>query len=143
MRIDFYILTDDSPNARTQLSCRLAEKAWKAGHSVYLHAGTREQVAELDDLLWTFRDGSFVPHARVDVRSNNGEAAAPILIGSGIEPPPGTDMLINLDREVPGFYAQFARIAEIVEPQPEDRAAGRARFRFYRDQGLEPHTHNL
>jgi DNA polymerase III subunit chi len=144
MRIDFYILSDDSPNARALLSCRLAEKAWKKGHTVYLHAGTRDQAGELDDLLWTFRDGSFVPHARADARN---EPVPPVLIGSG-DPPPAigagdAGVLINLDREVPDFYARFGRIAEIVAPDAGDRAAGRARFRFYRDQGFEPHTHNL
>ncbi len=140
-RIDFYVLSDDSPNARERLSCRLAEKAWKLGHTVYLHAGSPALAAELDELLWTFRDGSFVPHARA---SNRPEPAPPVLIGSSGEAPSGDiDVLINLDGEVPDFYIRFARIAEIVEPLEPARAAGRARFRFYREHGFEPHSHNV
>jgi DNA polymerase III subunit chi len=141
MRIDFYILTDAAPNARERLSCRLAEKAWKLGHRVYLHAGSEKQAAELDELLWTFRDGSFVPHARAGERT---VPAPPVVIGSSDEPAPGdADVLINLDSDVPGFYPRFTRIVEIVEPQEAARAAGRARFRFYREQGFDPHSHNV
>lgn len=140
-RIDFYVLSEDLPDARERLSCRLAEKAWKLGHRVYVHAGSTAQAAAIDDLLWTFRDGSFVPHARASDRS---EPAPPVLIGSsGEAPPDAADVLINLDNEVPDFYTRFARIAEIVEPLEPARAAGRARFRFYREHGFEPQSHNV
>lgn len=140
MRIDFYILSDDSPNARDQLSCRLAEKAWKAGHSVYLHTGSAPRAAELDELLWMFRDGSFVPHARAGDRPG---PETPVVIGGDEAPPPGSAVLINLASAVPPFYAQFERVAEIVEPAGKGREHGRARYRFYRDQGLQPNSHHV
>ncbi len=139
MRIDFYILSDESPNARERLSCRLAEKAWKLGHTVYLHAGSEAEAAGIDELLWTFRDGSFVPHGRA---GETGEPP-PVLIGAGDRPPADADVLINLSAGVPDFYARFPRIAEIVAPSAPDRAAGRERFRFYRERGHEPQSHKL
>lgn len=140
MRVDFYILADDSPDARERLSCRLAEKAWKQGLTIYLHTDTPARAALLDDLLWTYRDGSFVPHARC---GDAQDPAPPILIGSGTDTPADSDVLINLDGEVPGFYDRFARIAEIVPAQEPGRQAGRERFRFYREHGLMPHSHQI
>lgn len=140
MRIDFYILSDESPDACARLSCRLAEKAWKAGHTVYIHAGSAAQAAELDDLLWTFRDGSFVPHARLDERH---DPPPPVLIGSTDPQDIAADVLINLAAEVPAFFTRFDRIAEIVDPAAAGRQAGRARFRHYREHGYEPGSHQL
>ena len=136
MRVDFYILPDPAPDARERLSCRLAEKAYKMGHTVYLHADSESQAQRLDDLLWTFRAGSFVPHAR------GGGQPSPVLIGSG-EAPGAADLLITLSAAVPAFYERFTRVAEIIDGNEDNKRAGRERFRFYRGRGLEPQSHHL
>jgi DNA polymerase-3 subunit chi len=51
--------------------------------------------------------------------------------------------LINLASEVPGFFKRYPRIVEIIDGSAACREAGRARHRFYRDQGLEPETHEV
>jgi len=61
-QVDFYILSDETGTARALLACRLTEKAWKQGHRVYINTASPQQLADLDDLLWTFRAGSFIPH---------------------------------------------------------------------------------
>lgn len=137
-RVDFYILSDENPSARDLLSCRLAEKACKQGHRVYLHAESEGHARQLDELLWTFRAGSFLPHALL---RDNPQPTPPVLIGSGTEAPPVTDVLINLAAAVPDFFGQFTRIAEIVDPAAKE--AGRTRFRFYRDHGCHPESHNI
>src|SRR3569832_2056639 len=70
-RVDFYILPDASTDGRERLACRLADKAYRLGHEVYIHARDRQHAARLDELLWTFRAGSFVPHQRVDEGEEN------------------------------------------------------------------------
>lgn len=137
MRIDFYILSDDTPTARELFCCRIAEKAYRMGHRIYVLTDSDSQARRVDDLLWTFRDGSFVPHARA---AGHADPPPPVLIGSGEDPPPPTaDVLINLATAVPASFRQFARIAEIVDPA--GRASGRERFRFYRAEGLQPNSH--
>ena len=139
MRVDFYILSDSAPDARERLSCRLAEKAYKMGHRVYVHAESPAQAQRLDELLWTFRDGSFVPHA---LGADRTDPPPPILIGSG-ETADEADLLITLSPTVPPFFERFARVAEIVDQNEDSRRAGRERFRFYRERGLEPQSHSL
>ena len=58
-RVDFYILSTSGELARQQFACRLAEKAYKLKHNVHIHVANQESARRLDDLLWTFRDGSF------------------------------------------------------------------------------------
>ena len=52
-------------------------------------------------------------------------------------------MLINLSDTVPEWYARFERVAEIVAGEESSKHAGRARFRYYRDRGCVPTTHEL
>lgn len=139
-RVDFYILAARGQNSRLTFACRLSEKAYKAQTRVYAHASSDRQAEQLDQLLWTFRDGSFVPHERV-----LGEQAprSPVAIGTPEIYTDSGELLINLCDVVPTFSAGFHRIAEIVPGDDDARAAGRKRFKQYRDRGLEPTIHNI
>jgi len=139
-RVDFYVLGSETPaEAVERTACRIAEKAFRHGHRVYLHVSDDGAAERLDELLWTFRAGSFVPHARW---RGEGAPEEPVLIGR-IEPPPGPDVLVNLAPAVPPFFSRFARVAEIVGGGAECRAAARERFRWYRERGYPLHTHEL
>lgn len=138
-RIDFYVLSETARDTRCGFACKLTEKAYRLGRKVYIHAETPVQAAEIDDMLWTFRAGSFLPHAPYST-----EAAAdhPILIGCNLEPTGHTDVLVNLTQEVPLFFSRFERVAELVGQDEAQRQNARERFRFYRERGylLESHT---
>jgi len=137
-RIDFYIAPDSGDSLT--IACRLAEKAWQAGHRIYMLAGSPAQADTVDTRLWTFRDISFVPHARY---KGDADPAEPVLIGHEPLQPQGADVLINLAETVPACYTQFERVIEIVDHDKPARARARERFRAYRDQGHDPETHEL
>ena len=141
MRVDFYILHTPDPTGRLQFACRLTEKAYGLDNTVYAHTATDTDAEQLDDLLWTFRQGSFIPHARVGNAAADG--SAPVRIGTPSDSEREGDLLINLAHEVPEFAAGFARVAEIVGGDDASVQAGRARFKQYRDQGVEPVTHKI
>ena len=138
-QVDFYILEDTTPRARPLLTCRLTEKAWKQGHRVFINTQSAEQLGELDDLLWTFRPGSFIPHG---VYTRSGEAQ-PVELGHAIEPAGHDDVLVNLSGEVPPWFSRFERVAELVGPDEAERTAARARYRYYQDRGYNLKTHKL
>lgn len=138
-RIDFYILGDGAPQRRDLTACRLAEKAFHEGLHVYLNAATPEHARELDELLWSFRDRSFVPHALVEDEDED----STVLIGCGGEPRGAHDVLINLADGVPDCFSRFERVLEIVAGDGNARRAGRERYRFYRDRGYTLETHKL
>ncbi len=139
-RVDFYVLEQHHHDARQRFACRLAEKAWQQGNKVYIHTASAEQSQRLDELLWTFRVDSFVPH------SLDGASAAdhaPIHIGHSGEPQHHDQVLINLAPEVPLFFSRFERVADLVDQQEETRVQGRERFRFYRDRGYPLASHTI
>jgi len=139
-RIDFYISQTQQAKERLKLACKITEKAYKLGHSVYIHTASSDQADLLDDLLWTFRDGSFIPHQSV---TENSTKPAPVLIGHDKDHQQEADVLINLADEIPACFSQFERVAEVVNEEPESRAQARERYKFYRDRGYELQTHNL
>lgn len=145
-RIDFYILADDADNAASDIvACRLAGKAFGLGHAVYLHASDDAHASRLDTLLWTFQQGSFVPHMRAASWRSPGEnIPAPVLLGHDEQPPDDHwDLLINTASDVPMFFSRYQRVAELVAPGEQARALGRKRFQFYRDRGYALQTHRL
>jgi DNA polymerase-3 subunit chi len=140
-RVDFYILAQTDERARHMLACKLAEKAWRLDNSVYIHTKNRSEAEHLDQLLWTFRDGSFVPHG---LRGrNDGTETSPIMIGCDADGVEVRDLLINLGDDIPSFAEGFPRVAELVTSDENCRSSSRRRYASYRDQGHELNTHKL
>jgi len=139
-RVDFYILQDGQPAEQTLFTCRLTEKAFKQGHQVYINTASGQQLKQLDDLLWTFRDGSFLPHGIYEAAA---ETIHPVLLGHAVEPEGPSDVLVNLSNEVPPFFSRFNRVAELVGGNEEQRQSARERYRFYKDRGYHLDTHDL
>ncbi len=143
-RIDFYLLSSQQADASERTACRLAEKAYALKHTIYIHADSQQQAIQLDKLLWTFRDGSFVPHQLHGLDESDN---SPVIIGHQSSPDKELathhQLLINLDQTVPAFFSRFERVAEIVSADEQQRKAARERFRFYRQRGYELQTHEL
>lgn len=137
-QVDFYILEGSGSRGRLLFACRLAEKVASMGHRVFVQTPSEGTARELDDLMWTFHDGAFLPHCVAGA-----DPEAPVHIGHDGEPGEGFHLLINLGQEVPGFFARFERVAEVVDGDETRKAQGRERFRFYKDRGYPLETHKL
>ena len=137
-QVDFYILDESAPRSRLMFACKLADKVVGMGHKVFVQVPDEGSARELDDLMWTYHDRSFLPHC---LAGQDPEAA--VHIGHGSEPGEGFHLLINLASDVPGFFARFERVAEVVDGDATHKAQGRERFRFYKDRGYPLETHKL
>lgn len=139
-QVDFYVLSGAASHGRVEMACRLAEKAYRLGHRVYLLAADDAQARQLDELLWTFRQQSFVPHEIYPPETGDN---VPVLIGIDPQPRWPAEVLINLAPEAPACFSDMQRVVELVDQQAAVLEASRARFRFYQGQGIEPATHKL
>jgi DNA polymerase-3 subunit chi len=138
-RIDFYVLQSHDSHVRRVMVCRLIEKAFRQGHTIFVRTGSEAETNLFDDLLWTFRQGSFVPHELV----TDPDREAPVVIGHEAPPVDMHDVMVNVGLElVPGFEA-FERVAELVDQDEAVRQAGRLRYKSYQSQGYPLHTHQL
>ena len=131
--IDFYILSAQEPQQRLDFACRLVEKAYRSRCKVYIHLDNDAEAKAFDELLWNYRENSFIPHGRIG--SNDLEENCPVHIGSGDQQPPNFDVLLNLAAEIPATFARHKRLLEIVIQQDAVLAATRLHYKFYKERG--------
>ena len=141
LRVDFYILEESSATGRLKVACRLAEKAYLAAQTALVWHTDADELKAFDDLLWTFMDGSFVPHEMLTASASPDDT--PVLLSAGMAPPADFDIIINLAPDIPSCLSKTRRVAEIIDGDDSRRRAGRARFKAYRDLGIQPASHNI
>src|SRR5579863_3164613 len=61
-RVDFYVLKSAAAKQRWTFACRLIEKAYLRDLRVVIVNETLADAKQLDELLWTFNERSFIPH---------------------------------------------------------------------------------
>ena len=135
-RIDFYQL-DPARHQADQVVCRLCQKAWENRKLTLLLTESAQQSQQLDQKLWTFVDDSFLPHDTEET----GDFVTPILIHDNPDPAGERQLLINLSGRVPGYFAQFERVIELVTE--DNKAQARQHYSYYKERGYPLNHHNL
>src|ERR1700722_9636663 len=92
-QIDFYILQQQSSAELWLFACRFLEKTYKLNHRIFVHLANDADAIKLDQMLWTYRDISFIPHA---LSKETEAATAPIVLGTQIPETLAVDILVNL-----------------------------------------------
>jgi DNA polymerase-3 subunit chi len=142
MAVSFYVLSDGTPDAHWRQACRLAEQAVDQGQRVFVRVDSNDDAKRMDDLLWTFGDRSFLPHEILAPQANApSHPGMRVLIGHNA-PTDFRDLVINLGSDAL-LDSSFPSIAELVPVDDERKRLARARFKVYRDAGLNPATQNL
>lgn len=112
---------------------KLLERARAQGHAVVVRAGSAERVAQLDAILWTYDEASFLPHG--SARDGNA-AAQPIWLTDHDENPNGASITVLVDGVEGGDLAGFARCADMFDGNDPDAVeAARERWRRAREAG--------
>jgi DNA polymerase-3 subunit chi len=140
-RVDFYVVAGSGDPARQQFACRLAEKAYRLKNSVHIEVADAASANVMDELLWTFRDGSFVPHDAM--ASAKDETQAPVTIGFDPSDQLKADLVINLTNTIPRELNTVSRIAEIVTSDEDGKVCSRQKFNRYRKDGHTLETHKI
>lgn len=113
---------------------RLLEKAVGAGFRIVLSAETPERVEMLNQLLWSYDPGSFLPHGS---REDGPPEEQPIYLTTGTERPNAARLLVVTDGKWPDNAGEFERIVDIFDGN--DAAAleaARARWGSYKNQNF-------
>ncbi|MFV2059255.1 MAG: DNA polymerase III subunit chi [Gammaproteobacteria bacterium] len=142
-RIDFYILDTANPHSREKFACRLIEKAQSQGHQIHVQSHGSQHAKLLDDLLWSFKSESFIPHAMSD--STDALNCSVIIEhkASAATDHNVNDVLINFDTTVPVSFSQYSRVIEIVNKKDNSSIEGRSRYTYYKDRGYKMESHNI
>ncbi|HWV16143.1 MAG TPA: DNA polymerase III subunit chi [Cellvibrio sp.] len=129
-QVDFHILPDASVEARWLYSCRLIEKVAGLGHSILVAVDSEEEAQTLDDLLWSFKPESFIPHQII-----GGDNESPVEITFTQEAGDHHQVLVNLSSRIPEYFSRFARLSEIVIQEPKILESTREHYKFYKQRG--------
>ncbi len=125
------------PEDKLPLVCDLTARHFEQRQAVAIRAGGPQEAEELDSLLWTWRQNSFVPHVRLEQAEP--EFMEPVVIFQGGDPGLDADVLILASAdEPPDWLGRFAHIHDFALVYDEGlRTAGRARFVAYREAGYQ------
>jgi DNA polymerase III subunit chi len=112
---------------------KLLEKAFAGGFKTLVVAESDERVEQLNQLLWTYDPGSFLPHGSVKDGQSN---IQPILISTRQEPLNEANMLFLIDGNVASETDKFERILDMFDGRdPQAVESARERWKTYKDLG--------
>jgi DNA polymerase-3 subunit chi len=112
---------------------KLLEKAVGSGARVLLRAPDAEAVERLNRLLWTYGQGSFLPHGSA---ADGWAEEQPIYLTAQDENPNGADILMQVGGAMATDLAPFRRVLDLFDGNdPAALEAARGRWRRYKEAG--------
>lgn len=121
---------------RSGYACRILRKAMRQGGSVLVTAPLAT-LERFDRELWAFDAHEFVAHAWLDR-----EAEVPpslrrstVWLSGDASLSNRPETLLNLGDTTPVGFESFLRVIEVVSAEPDERAAGRERWKHYASRG--------
>jgi len=114
---------------------RLLAQASTRGYRIVVRAASAERIEQLNALLWTYDDASFLPHG--SARDGNA-ASQPIWLTDRVENPNAATMLVLVDgvEAEPADLASYARCCDMFDGNDTPAVeAARERWRRAKDAG--------
>lgn len=139
----FYILSSQSLHDRYLFSCKLIAKAYSLGQYCYVYTDSLQQCQQLDNLLWTFKENSFIPHQIYDEKNTTPEYKQTILIGTQAAPKNWQALIFNLSSKYPEDLTQTERVLEILDNNETLKKSGRQRYRQYEQNGFKMTSYKI
>lgn len=140
--VDFYLLDSMMQEDVYRFVCRLVDKAYLLQKKIYIQVNSDEEGQRLDELLWTFRDISFIPHCYLRINT----ILDPLLSVNIATTKPkqlNADIFFNLSHEVPTYFPEFSRIIEVVSEEKKSKNQSRQKYKFYKAQNCQLTTHTI
>ncbi len=123
-------------------ACRLLRKAAGSGATVQV-LGDEATIAQLDADLWAVSPADFVSHCTAAADTSVRERSSVLLTTQLEQAGKSRDVLVNLGQSVPGGFAAFNRLIEVVSTDGADREVARKRWKFYSEKGYTITRHDL
>jgi DNA polymerase-3 subunit chi len=113
----------------------LLEKCLQRGWRALVRGGSPERLDSLDATLWTYREDSFLPHAR---DSEPGDASRqPVLLTSQAGNPNGASVLFLIDGAEPGDISGFERTCLVFDGRDQGALeSARLRWKEAKEAGI-------
>lgn len=114
----------------------IVQKALSAGHRIHIRAANDAEIDRLNNLLWTFRPDSFVPHG--SEKDGHG-TDQPVWLSTSNDAPNNANVLILTGGIQEDDLTPFTLACDIFDGRHDENVtAARQRWKAYKDAG-----HNL
>ena len=138
MDTKIYFIVLHSPQ-KQKIVCDLAEKCYLANKRVVIFTEDPEKAKEIDQLLWTWKQSSFIPHIYCDTLEAS--AYEPILITSHISNNFDYHILILMDPVTTETLNKFEVVIEFAEKYDiACLSASRERYKMYKSHNYQIET---
>ena len=131
---------------RLEQACLTTHRQYQAGQRLLIISTKTETLRQLDALLWSRHDTSFIPHVWADdplASSTPVVLAGPAHLEASVANASPNTWLLNLDDTCPTTLGKVERVLEIVSDHPDDKEMARARWRQYQSEGHTLKAHAL
>ena len=138
----FYIL--DSDDDINYCTCKIIKKFYEEGKKILVSSKNSILIDDLNKLLWTFEQLSFIPHST----SKDYDSFTPVLLtetgyknDSIIKK--DYNIFINLDDEVKTDYYNYEIVIELVSGNEHQKNLAREKYLYYKKNKLNVVHENL
>ena len=120
------IFVETSARRMEMRACEIAEENYVQGKRVQIVVVDQQQAERLDDLLWTFKPDSFVPHSLWAGSPDIPEE--PVVITTGDEALNGMDSLLMMGYSEVDLVRQFSHVFHLVVTDNQERLDNSRRY---------------
>ena len=138
----FYIL--DSDDDINYCTCKIIKKFYEEGKKILVSSKNSILIDDLNKLLWTFEQLSFIPHST----SKDYDSLTQVLLtetgyknDSIIKK--DYNIFINLDDEVKTDYHNYEIVIELVSGNEHQKNLAREKYLYYKNNRLNVKHENL
>ena len=117
--------------AKNKYICEITEKLFENNISVAIFAEEAKTIGQLDNLMWTWKQESFIPHSIVVENAANTD---PVLLSSSVDILPETEAILLFDPLPISALEKYKLVFDFAEVYHSDKkAASRKRFKDMRE----------
>lgn len=129
-------------NRESFLEFLLRTKILPSGRRAVVLAADLSQAAQIDAMLWSRTQESFLPHCAADSEL---AGQTPVLIAAATsqENPPVAPIMINCCLDVPEVFASYERLVEILPGALADDLKAQERVKEYENRGHNVRVINI
>jgi DNA polymerase-3 subunit chi len=120
------LFVETSARRMEMRACEIAEENYAQGRRVQIIVVDQEQAERLDDLLWTFKPDSFIPHGLW--AGSPDEPEQPVVITTREEALKGMDSLLMMGYSEVDLVRQFSHVFHLVVTDNQERLDSSRRY---------------
>jgi DNA polymerase-3 subunit chi len=133
-----YFIVLNSPQ-KQKIVCDLVEKCYLAKKRVVINVKDQEEGERFDNLLWNWKQSSFVPHMYLNIL--NTPQLEPVMLTSKIENNSDYKVLVIIEPLSIDIIKKFPIVIDFAEKFDVTRLnQSRERYKKYRDDGFHIET---